>query len=153
MTTDMFTTLAEAQAYVNKHKYDGVTCPCCSQLYKVWRKKPISTAVAALCRLVSLQQQRDTFYHLDDFNVVTKDRNFNQLINWNLMQPMQSEERTKRSSGFWKATEKGVQFVQDKIQIPKYVFTLDNKVIGYSDQQINIYQALSNKFAYQELFK
>ena len=84
---------------------------------------------------------------------VTKDRNFNQLINWNLMQPMQSEERTKRSSGFWKATEKGVQFVQDKIQIPKYVFTLDNKVIGYSDQQINIYQALSNKFAYQELFK
>ena len=101
MKTDIFTTLAEAQAYINQHKTEGVTCPCCMQLYKVWRKKPISTAVAALCRLVSLQEHNNQYYHLDDFNVVPKDRNFNQLINWGLMVPHKDDDKKKRSSGFW----------------------------------------------------
>lgn len=152
MVTDIFTTLSEAQNYVNERKHDGVICPCCTQLYKVWRKKPISTAIAALCKLVQLQSIKEDYYHLDNFNIVPKDRNFSQLINWGLMTPMQSDDLTKRSSGYWKATDKGKEFVQQKIAIPKYVFTLNNKVIGFSEQQINVQDALSKKFSYTELF-
>lgn len=69
------------------------------------------------------------------------------------MQPSANDDKKKRSSGYWRATEKGQQFAKGEIEIPKYVFTLDNKVVGYSKDQINIYDALSKKFNYQELFK
>ena len=153
MKHDLFTTLIEAKNYLEAHRNAGVDCPCCGQYYKVWRKKPISAAVASLCRLVAFQLREDRYYHLDAFNVIPKDRNFSQLILWHLITPMHQneEDEEKRASGSWKATEKGIAFALGKIEIPKYVFTLDNKLIAVSEETISVHKALSMKFSYADL--
>ena len=144
-------TLIEAKEYINEHKDKGVKCPCCTQMYKVWRKRPISTAVASMCKLFQMQQTTDKYFHLDDFSVLPKDRNFSQLINWDLVEPMRNNDKDKRASGYWRLTTTGRGFVAGAFRIQKYVFTLNNKVVGYSEEKATVEECLGKKFSYAEL--
>lgn len=144
-------TIVEAKQHLEDNKEKGVECPCCERMYKVWRKKPISTAVASMIRLHRLQGESDNYVHLDKFNVVKKDRNFNQLVNWKLVEPQKNDDENKRASGYWRLTEAGKEFVKGNLTIKKYVFTLNNKVIGYSTERVSVSGCLGKKFSYIEL--
>ena len=144
-------TIAEAKTHLRDNWEEGTNCPCCGQKVKLWRKKPISTAVASLCKLVKMYDGKAL--HLDKFNVVKKDRNFNQLVLWGLIRPEYNEGETKRASGEWHPTAKGIMFVNEVRSIRKYVYTYDNKVVKFSDETITVREALGNKFNYQELIE
>lgn len=43
-------------------------------------------------------------------------------------------------SGYWGVTSRGYQFLRGDIGIPKYVLTLDNKIMGHEGEEIRIQQ-------------
>jgi len=124
----------------------NVPCPHCGHVKRVWRKKIISTAAASLVRLVALY--RGQHLHLDKFNVLPKDRNFNQLVLWGLAEPMVNRDTKKRASGMWQPTQKGIDFVYRKITLPKYINTQENRVLGFEGPQVDIIETLGQHFDY-----
>jgi len=141
--------LHEAKQFVRDHRGDknGCICPCCEQKAMQWKKSLISTAVASLVKLVRVY--KGDHIHLDEFNVVAKDRNFSQLKLWDLVRTLPSDE--KRSSGMWAPTKLGVDFAKGRVNIPKYVITYNNVRIGYDKPLVGVKEILENKFNYYEL--
>ena len=130
-------------------------CHHCGHEKKTWKKSIISSAVAALCKLVNLYN--GTALHLDDFIVVNSDRgngNFSQLVHWKLVTPeTNNDDETKRTSGKWHPTQKGIEFALGNIQIPKYILTCENILIEHEEPMIDVEEALNNRFDYSELIR
>jgi hypothetical protein len=125
------------------------TCECCGQKIVDWKKSVVSVAIASLCKLVNLYEGKAI--HLDEFNVKAKDRNFSQLVLWDLATPEINYDNGKRASGKWHPTTRGIDFVNRKITIPKHVVTRNNRLIATIGPNIGIYEALRTRFNYQEL--
>ena len=142
-------TLIDARQYVKDNREDGCTCPCCGQKAKVWKKTIISTSAADLIRLVNMYQ--GTALHYDQFATVKKDRNFSQLVLRGLIKAEDNDDSSKRSSGMWHPTERGIRFARGEIRIQKYVLTYNNKKIGVEGAYVRIEDVLGKKFNYEEL--
>jgi len=153
MNPDDIETLAEAKEYIlgliSNPASNGAPCPCCKQKVQAWRKSICSTSAADLIRLV--KSYNGTPLHYDGFCVVPKDRNFSQLVLWDLIEPGENHDVTKRAPGTWKPTTYGIEFVWNIAQVPRYITTFDNRIIRKSTEFIGIEHALGNKFDYCEL--
>ena len=123
-------------------------CKHCGATTYAWRKTIISTAAASLCQLVKMYTGKPI--HLDHFTVLPKDRNFNQLVLWNLIEPA-PRTGDKRASGKWSPTGRGIRFAKGEISVMKYVVTQNNEVVRFDGPMINIRQALANRFCYRTL--
>lgn len=124
----------------------GGECPRCGVTTVEWKKTIISTAVASLVKLVSLYE--GTPIHFDNFTVLKKDRNFSQLVNWDLIVSCPNDDQNKRTAGKWSPTKRGIDFVNKKVFIPKYIVTFDNKLIRHEGPHIDIEEALNDRFDY-----
>ena len=142
-------TITEGREYLAKHLSEGVNCPCCGQRVQLWRKSIISTAVASLCRLVS--QYRGKPIHHDNFTVLLKDRNFSQLVLWGLVEPAAPRTNTDNSAGKWSPTGLGVNFVNNRARVFKYINTYNNHLFSFEGPKIDVMEALRQKFDYAEL--
>lgn len=127
----------------------GDFCPTCGVKTVEWKKRLISTAIASLIRLVAVYSGNPI--HHDKFTVLKKDRNFSQLVNWELVMPGLNEDCAKRSAGEWSPTQKGIDFVRKKITIPTYIVTWNNMFIRFEGPPINVEDALNDRFNYEEL--
>ena len=126
-------------------------CEHCGHVKKTWKKSIISTAVAALVRLVMVYGGKPV--HLDKFNVVQKDRNVSQLVFWGLVVPAINDDTGKRASGMWSPTQAGINFVNRKTVIQKYIITIENEFVGFDGEWIGVREALGKRFDYSELMK
>jgi len=82
---------------------------------------------------------------------VPKDRNFSQLVLWDLIEPGDNTDDAKRAAGNWRPTLIGIDWVFNLAEVPKYITTYDNKIIRKSTDMIGIKEALNNKFDYAAL--
>lgn len=124
-------------------------CPCCGQKIQIWRKSIISTAVASLCQLVRMYDDKPL--HHDKFTVLLKDRNFSQLVLWGLIEAAAPRTATDNSAGMWSPTSKGIAFVKGSLTVPQYVETYNNILLGFDGPEIDVRQALREKFDYNDL--
>ena len=123
-------------------------CPHCGRTDWAWRKRIISTAAASLCKLVGMYAGQPI--HIDDFTVLAKDRNFSQLVLWNLIESAPCGD-AKRASGKWSPTERGKKFARGEISVMQYVVTKQNEILRFEPPMITIRKALSNRFCYRTL--
>ncbi len=126
-------------------------CRCCGRVVNVWKKKIVSTAAASLCRLVDLYEGEAL--HLDDFTVLAKDRNFSQLVLWNLIAPGENKDTRKRASGKWWPTTQGTSWAKGDTWVQKYVLTRNNQVISHEGPAVYIHDVLGDRFNYAELIR
>lgn len=143
--------LKEAKQIVFDGAQEGVDCPCCGMYVKEWKKTIISVAAASLIKLVQLFEKEEKFYHLSEFNVLESDRNFSQLVLWDLVEAMSNDNPHKRASGMYQPTKIGVLFAKGDVDVKKYVHTLNNRLLKSSGDRIDIVDALGKKFDYAKL--
>ena len=73
---------------------------------------------------------------------------------WNLAHTRKDETKEKKTSGFWKPTKLGIDFVMNKAKIPKYVHVYNAKVVKTDEtEKVSIVDCFGNKFNYEELMK
>ena len=137
-------------SYIEENLVEGVICPCCEQLAKQYsRKFTASMAVG----LISLYNQAKTTYspiHIKKIKLVNGGE-FAQMKRWQLIGEAKNDVTTKRTSGMWYITQKGIDFVNGRLQVPMYCDTYNGKTLGFSREMTTIKQALGNKFDYAEL--
>ncbi len=76
------------------------------------------------------------------------------LAYWRLIETLEGErEDGSTRIGYHRITDKGVAFVEGRIRVPKHVFIYDGNHLGFSDETLDIREALGHAFDYGELMR
>lgn len=144
-----------ARAHLKAHAAEGTSCPVCEQFVKLYKRKLNSAQAYALIGLVRIWIKSPDDYV--QFTGKHKYRDgggdFAKLRFWGLIEEKQNDDDKKRNSGYWKPTVKGCNFVNNKIRVASHVIILMGKVEGFTEETIDITDALGDKFDYTELMK
>jgi len=150
-------TLEEAKQEVIANRDEGITCPCCGQLAKVYKRLVYGSMAVDLIRLYQKHMFDDDwnkYYHISKVRTVTAGGgDFAKFVYWGLVEEQQKDpdDLSKRTSGFWRITNIGKAFVEKKTQIMKYVIIYDSNVLRFEGDLVDIESCLRGKFNYQEL--
>lgn len=164
MTNDQLTffgdTLAQARGHVQKHlnpdrPLEGVKCPCCGQLCKLYKRKLNHAMAKGLIWLVGATTPRGPFVHISTAPMIQGrpgGGDFGKLAYFDLVEDKPNDDDpSKRCSGFWRPSELGVLFVGMRAAVPAYVWAFNQVVYGAAEQRISILDALGTHFDYEEL--
>jgi hypothetical protein len=147
--------LSGARAWVQSNLHTGVSCPCCGQLCKVYKRKLNATMTRALILIYHWFQAhpQKKWLHVPDFLVKVKadstiaGGDVSKLRYWDLLEARQGE----RSAGFYRITDLGCKFVENKAAVPCYAYIYNQLLLRMSDDVTTIDQALGDRFDYKEL--
>ena len=154
--------LEEAKAFVQHHLRDGVTCPCCGQLAKVYKRSINSTMALALCLIYQhfAKNPDHAWVHIPQFLIqVKRDSTIAggdvvKLRYWGLLERVVGErDDGSNRLGHYKITEIGKQFVLGKIAVPKYVYLYNQLLLRLSEEMTTIHEALGDRFNFFELMR
>lgn len=136
------------------NKSIGYRCPCCQQFVKEYARK-LNSSMAQVLILIYKSGKTD-FFHVENWlkslNKGDLRADFHKLRYWGLLKKkVENREDGSARNGFYRITPMGIMFVEMKITVPEKILVFNNEFKGYSGKEINIIDALSNKFSYSEL--
>jgi hypothetical protein len=152
-------TIEQAKQELRQYWIEGCICPCCGQDVVRYDRQIYKTIAKQLISLYRLNQGKPGFYHVRTIaanmpkggpKVIGGD--FAKLRYWGLIEQGDNDDPDKRSSGTWRITAKGIDFVEKRITIPKFAYTYNKKCVGMGGPQVSILDCLrKDKFKYGEL--
>lgn len=154
-----FKTVDEAQKWLRARLREGEKCPCCTQFAKVYRRKIHAAMAYGLIRFYQIAKGTKEYVSITqtreyNFRVALRG-DFAKLSYWGLIEEMPKDPKNKvqRTSGIWRLTQTGINFVRGDIRIPKYVKIYDGRRMGFDgvDEDVSIRDCLGKKFSYSEL--
>jgi hypothetical protein len=130
---------------------EGVECPCCKQNVKIYWRNIFASMVNALIKLLQ-NNGKNEFVHWQIYSSGSGD--FAKLRYWGLIE----EEKTTRpdggSAGFWKITNKGVNFLEGNVSIPKYAVVYNGELLCLDDKEtVTIKDIIGEQFNLRELME
>lgn len=132
-----------------------VRCGCCGGATKLYRRKLNSGMAAAACWLWA--NHGTDFAHLakEASWLVIRNRDYAKLEVWNLIEQKPNDDRTKRTSGIWKLTDRGRDFALRRIQVASHAFLRSpgNILEGWEDTSTDVVASLGRHFNYTELMR
>ena len=149
-----WTPLAEVREWVEENADDGVTCPCCGQFAKRYRRKIHSTMARDLIKLsrrVGWGRYVRVNAELSGGGRPPHLGDFAKLAYWGLIEEHPAQRGDGGRAGWWKITEDGDRFVSHDLRVPKYAVVYNGAVVSHDGEMVNISDALGDKFDYWEL--
>lgn len=143
----------------------GCKCPVCNQNVKLQKYTINSEMAKCLIDLYKLNKNNPNkiwFHVAADIKISIKVSGaFAKLRHWGLIEqlPKDSSITVKKTSGMWRITDKGLDFVLNRITVPKFIKVYNQTFYGFEEQKgdknkpITITDAISTKFNYSELLK
>jgi hypothetical protein len=141
---------------------EGVDCPCCGGLLKQYHRHMGSTISRWLVAFYRVRKRTGAeWIHTSEPSKLmggkaasSRSGDYAKARFWKLIEPKPKDEDDdpdKKSSGFWRLTERGEAFVENKLQVQKTAIVFNNEVTGFEGDPIGIIDALGTKFSYPEL--
>ena len=145
--------LRDAKRMVKERALEGITCPCCNQLAKIYVRQINDKNVRFLMNLVRLGRYEEGGWVHFKRCMVGNSRDYGFLANFGLAETAVNFDTTKKASGYWRTTEDGILFVNDELCIPKKIKVYDNHVLWRSKILVDVHHCLGKKFDYEELMR
>lgn len=143
------TTVEEAQAWLRDHADEGVKCPCCTQLAKVYRRR-VNAGMAR--SLIEMYRLAGTGWVHVPTQVGSRSREEGKLAYWGLVEEARHPREDGGRAGWWRVTAKGRLFVLGQIRIPKYARVFDGRCLSLDySETVTIRDALGTRFDYDDL--
>ena len=98
-----------------KWEKNGTICKCCNQTVKGYNRRISSVMSIFLARLIQ-KTKKGNYIHYTQVTKNTTD--YSKLKDWKLIEAMPNDT-DKKSSGKWRATEKGKSFINTEISQAK----------------------------------
>lgn len=149
-------TIEQLKELLRENMDKGTICPCCNNYVKMYKRKLTSSMVFCLIHFKKhVDKNGNEFQNfitiLDRLKLTSTQRaDWQKLVYFKLI-TAETSERGHPRSGYYKLTELGIKFVNHQSVVPEFVKVYNSKTYGYSEKQINISQAINNKFNYLEL--
>jgi len=149
-------TLEEAKQYLRDNYEKGTECLCCKQRVQLYKRKLNAGMCYGLIALYRISNGND-FIHIPTEFTKRKINNSNtelsKLAYWGLIEEKKNEDSSKRTSGYWRITQRGIDFVNKKILLPRHALIYNGKCRGFTKEGVSIIMALGDKFNYDELMQ
>ena len=134
----------------------GVDCPCCSQRVKLYKRHItdfMSTRLINLYRISDKGTNRK-YFHITEICASQNGGDFSRLERWGLITPEPNDPpTTKRTNGMWRISELGIDFVENKVSVPKTKFMFNNAVYRTSEDAVTIEDTLKETFDFSKLMQ
>jgi len=154
----IFLKVAKQSLMEERWQKGGVICPCCEQRSKVYKRSINGSMVVGLKRMLKLGP--NNYHHLYK-SILAKGKFFvsgdvTKLRYWKLLEkkPESKEELEAKgmtSFGYWKLTKKGIDFLFNKIKVPKYAMVYDTSCLGFEGDLVSVLDCMGKKFSYSEI--
>lgn len=132
---------------------DGGCCPVCDRFGKQY-KRPINKTMVD--SLKWLYENGPNFEWVDVAHTAPKTvvgtNQLSILKHWGLIEQKPNKDDAKKTSGIWRITIKGKEFVLGQITIPKYIITYNDILDRYEGNEVAIHE-ISQGFNYNEVMK
>lgn len=146
------TTIEEARQFVESNRKEGCKCPACDQFCKEYNYNLNLSIALALIKLYKFHQDGTTWVHVNTQLRQVSGGYFSLAKWWGLIvQKKKDGDESKRVSGYWALTRKGIDFVEGKLAVPSYVEMYNGEVLGFSEYNMTISDCLGSKFNYRDL--
>lgn len=158
--------LAELRGELRKGVYtrEGMLCPCCKRLAKVYKRRINAGMVRALLDMVratpKLPVERNGFVKVGmDGEVKTAGGDYSKLQWWGLIEPLPGENYREDGStriGFWKVTQAGHLFVRGEASVRKYVYEFDGARVRDpedADTSLAVIGEVVENYDYEEMMR
>lgn len=142
-------TLEQARQMLLANLDDGLTCPCCGQHAKRYRRKFNSGMALSLIRIYRL--------HKLDWCQITveipaRSRSEGKIKYWGMLEESPVPRDNGVRSGWWRINEKGEQFLLHGLRVPKKAIVYNAICYGFDTREmVNIEDCLGDKFNLWEL--
>lgn len=152
-------TVEQAKEHLRGKLEEGATCPCCHQHVQMYRRPITSSMAYALVLFYLADKPADGYIHVEEYLKRQKCAasirgDFSKLRFWKLVEPKDGAKADGNpSNGFYRITDKGKLFVENKIEVPRHVFLYNNKAYSFSEEVIGIQKTLRDRFSYDKLMK
>lgn len=145
-------TLGEVRALLRNKWKEGCSCAACGQHVQIY-SRPITSSMAI--GLILLYKSLDhilEWIHAEDFfkkqNIPSSIRgDFSKLRFWGLI------ESHLHTDGYYRITEKGINFVIGLVKVEANVLLYNNTCYGFKGEYKSIQDCLKKKFDYELLMK
>ena len=148
MARNIFTVESAKHWLRDKAERSGGICPVCNRFTKVYRRQ-ITSSMARF--LIEFWKEWQDF----DYHHVAKNYrrcgDYAKLHYWGLMEPRGDRPDAKKTSGYWRITPDGLDFIRGDFIVPRFARVYDGHVLGYDGQDFTISDALGEGFNYEEL--
>jgi|9_EtaG_2_1085328.scaffolds.fasta_scaffold07409_6 hypothetical protein len=149
-------TIQEGKDYLRQNWRDGTTCPCCTQVVKLYPVKLNSSMVRVLGEMVRLSKFERYVHCIEELKTVNGD--YAKLRHWGLVVPMPKDKAPegKKATGYWKPTDLARQFMFEGLKLPEKVFIFNNTQYRVHDPELRMItfkQAMNNTFDYNDLMR
>lgn len=145
---DSMQTIKEAKQHLRENWVKGVNCACCGQFVKRYSYKLNVSIAVTLIEMYNLKKE---WVHVNTEISPTSGGYFSLAQHWKLIYQKPLEGEDKKGSGYWALTDKGRDFVLNRIIVPTHVHMFDGRVLGFAEEHTSIVEALGKKFSYSEL--
>jgi hypothetical protein len=155
------TSLGEVKDFLRENYEKGCECPACGRVVELRRRglnSSMAYAVMIMYRLMMNSSDPNKYFKMNEeiakLKIPSSNIEYSKLAYWKLAEqnPVNENKKTK-TSGYWRLTQKGIQFALSQISVPKYVYVYNNQVRKISEERIDIKAALENKFDYSEFIR
>jgi hypothetical protein len=143
--------LGEARQWLREQvKGKGASCPCCTQLAKVYERS-LGAGQAALLVQWWAKYRREPVKLSAVLH--TPGGDYAKLRWWGLIEDMRDRREDGGSAGVWRITEHGEAFVRGRVTVPRHAKVYDNRFQGFDagTPQVTVRDVLGEKFDYDEL--
>lgn len=156
-------TIKEARDAMRPKLMEGMKCLCCGQHTQMYKRTLTSSMAYGLIEVYKAHKgimSAAPYIHMESYfkalsGVPASIRgDLPKLRFWGFIEPRSAfMDDGNPNDGYYKITEFGKLFVEGKLLAPKYVKIYNNQLYGNHDdvEEINIVQALKNKFDYHKL--
>lgn len=151
--------LEEAKQWLRDRFDEGASCPCCNQFVKLYRRKLNSFMAYALILIDRYfrQSNANEWLHVPSYLIEQNapDRECAKLRYWGLIEECTGGRPDgSPHAGFYKITELGKSFVRRDVRVARYIFLYNKHPVKREEwETIDIYEALGEKFSYEELMR
>ena len=152
------TPLREARAKMEEFLSapNGVYCPCCRRVNKIYRRGMTWEAGAWLCLLVKRYLSDDRWHRVSDFYNL-RGGDYAKLRFWDLAVMKEGSSYDKKVAGLWKPTEKGIRFARGDIKLPYKALVYLDECVGFDESKMVDIHEITNKsngkFVWEEQMK
>ena len=141
-------TLDEVRAWLWVRIEDGVRCPCCNQFAKIYYRHITGRVVRAL---VNLYNRRGNWQRLPPLDPSRGEAA--RMSYWNLIEERPVVREDGGRAGWWRITEKGVEWLNERIFIQEYARVYDSELLALMGSPYWVRDAVKNKFDLRKLME
>ena len=157
--------LATLRQEIIDNREEGCQCKICDQNVKLYKRNFNSAMSLVMIKIAEETKALEGFQtpiwiQVENLLKAAPDipstarGDFPKAVHWGLLEKQKGErDDGSNRMGWYQITRKGIDFVDGRITIPKWVQIYNNEVVGFAEEHITIQEALGTKFNYNEMIK